>query len=69
MVEYTSKQGDKTRSWIWEEHGLPIKTITQTDEGDYTTEIKNIEFGTVSEDEFELPAGVEKMDIPGGMNF
>lgn len=69
VVEYTSEQGNETRVWIWEEHGLPIKTVSETEDGDYITEMKNIEFGTVSDDEFELPEGVETMDIPGGMGF
>jgi outer membrane lipoprotein-sorting protein len=63
VVEYTV-QGASTTMWIWEEHGFPIKVVTVTDQGTTTIEYKNIQFTDIPDSEFELPPGVQIMDMP-----
>jgi outer membrane lipoprotein-sorting protein len=78
VVEYTYSSeisGEnyelKTKSWLWQKHGLPIRTETTSSFGSESeatiTEMKNIDFGGIPNSMFELPAGVEIMEMPGGM--
>ncbi len=71
VVEYTSPEGS-SKVWLWQKYGLTIRMEMTTPEGTLRTEIKNVEFGDISDDKFELPAGVEVMEmrmpsIPKGM--
>lgn len=63
VIEYTAETG-KTKSWVWKKYGLPIKTETTTTKGTSVVELKNIDVGNISDSMFELPAGVQLMDIP-----
>jgi len=66
VVEYTI-EGVTARMWIWEDYGFPIKVVSTTSEGTVTVEYKNIEFTAIDDSVFELPAGVEVMDMSGMM--
>lgn len=67
VVEYVPDSGNKTKAWIWEEHGFPIKTVSNTNKGEYVTEMTNIDFGDIPDSKFELPEGVQVMDMPAGI--
>jgi outer membrane lipoprotein-sorting protein len=69
VVEYTTDQGNEVKAWIWIEGGFPIRTVTVTDEGEYTMEIDNIDTADIPDSRFELPDGVQVMDMPAGMGF
>lgn len=56
-------EGITTKMWVWEKHGIPIKVVTTGPEGTTTVEFKNIKTGNVSDDLFELPAGVNVIDL------
>lgn len=58
VVEY-SAAGATVKSWIWKEHGFPIRTETTTSEGTTVTIFKDIEFGDIEDNLFELPSGVQ----------
>jgi hypothetical protein len=58
-------QGTTTKQWIWKDKSLPIKAVYTTSSGTTTTEYKNIVFGTLSNDLFQLPAGVQIIQLPG----
>lgn len=60
VVEYTPDEETTGKMWIWREHGLPIRVEID----DMVTEAKNIDFGAVSDDKFELPEGVEIIETP-----
>lgn len=63
VVEYTAEEGTTGKMWIWKKHGIPIRV-----ESDETViEAKNIEFGEIPDGKFELPEGVEPMEIPNNM--
>jgi outer membrane lipoprotein-sorting protein len=64
VVEYTV-EGQTATMWIWEEHGFPIRIEMTTAEGTVIMEYKNIEFVDIPDSMFELPEGVEIMEIPG----
>lgn len=64
VVQYTS-MGETVKMWIWKQYGIDIKTETTTDEGKSIEEIKNISFSNISDSKFQLPAGVEKIQMPG----
>ena len=63
VIEY-STQTENVKMWVWTKHGLPIKTETATTKGTSVVELKNIDFGSISDSMFELPAGVQLMQIP-----
>ena len=64
IVEYTT-EGETTKYWIWKENGFPIRVEMTTSEGKIVVEYKNIDFSDIPDSMFELPEGVEIMDIPG----
>jgi outer membrane lipoprotein-sorting protein len=64
LVVEATYEGVKTKSWIWKEHGFPVKVVTTTPQGEMTIEYKNIDFGDIPDSEFELPAGVQIVEIP-----
>ena len=64
VVEYTTETSE-VKMWIWTKYGLPIKTESTTTEGTSIVELKNIGLGEISDSIFELPAGVQIMEIPG----
>ncbi|MDY6958780.1 MAG: hypothetical protein SVK08_06440 [Halobacteriota archaeon] len=68
VIEYDADGAVSTKMWIWQEYGFPIKVeSTQSIAGSPTTmvmEMKNIEFGSIPDSVFELPAGVEIQDSP-----
>jgi len=63
VVEYTV-QGLSTKAWIWQEYGFPLKVVTETAQGTTTVEYKNIDFSDIPDSEFQLPPGVQIMDMP-----
>jgi outer membrane lipoprotein-sorting protein len=67
LVKSTSDQGDVTKWWLWTEYGIPIKTEITSHTGEIiVTELHNIEVGDIAGSMFELPAGVQIMEIPFG---
>lgn len=63
VIEYTTET-QEVKMWVWTKYGLPIKTESTTAEGTSVVELKNIEFGEISDSMFELPAGVQIMEMP-----
>ncbi len=63
VVEHTHDDETTGKMWIWREHGLPVRIEV----GETVTEARNIDFGEVSDERFELPAGVEVMEVPTGI--
>jgi hypothetical protein len=64
--EVTVKDGemsDKAHQWVSTDLNYPIK-ISAID-GSWSTEYKNIKMGSQPDSLFELPAGYEKMAMPG----
>jgi outer membrane lipoprotein-sorting protein len=63
VVKYTIAAAE-TKMWFWTKHGFPIKTETATADGTTIMELKNIDFGDISDSVFELPVGVQITTIP-----
>ena len=49
---------------VWKEKSFPVRMETTTSSGTTIIEYKNIVFGTLSNDLFQLPAGVQIMQFP-----
>ncbi len=64
VVEYTI-EGQTTKMWIWKDKGFPIRVEMTTAEGKIIMEYKNIDFTDIPDSMFELPEGVDIIDIPG----
>jgi len=64
VVEYTVQEV-KAKSWIWKEKGFPIRMETASPQGTMVMEFKNIEFVDIPDSMFELPAGVQILQMPG----
>lgn len=65
VIKY-STQTEEVKMWTWTKYGLPIKTETTTAKGTVVVELKNIGFGDIPDSMFELPAGVQIMELPFG---
>jgi len=63
-IQVTEKDAIITQ-WFSEELGWPLKGEVKGKEGTFTHEYKNIRKGGVSEALFEVPAGFQKMSVPG----
>lgn len=62
VVEYTI-QDTSIKMWIWQEHGFPLRVVTVTDQDTPTINYTNISFANIPDSEFELPAGVQIVDM------
>ena len=66
VVEY-STETEEVKMWVWTKYGLPIRTEMTTEKGTSVVELKNIDFSSISDSMFELPAGVQIMEVPFGL--
>ncbi len=62
VVEYTV-EGVHTKMWLWKQYGFPVKVVSTSPEGTVTIEYKNIDFSPIPDSAFELPAGVQIMEL------
>ncbi len=62
VFEY-DMEGAKTKMWIWEDKGIPLRVETTTPEGMMVIEYTDIDFDCASDSMFELPEGVDVMDM------
>lgn len=70
VVEYAmadTEYGFTQKMWIWEKYGIPVKIVTITSEGTTTMEYKNIQTSGITDDLFELPPGVNVVDLESMM--
>lgn len=64
VVEYTVPAEQTTvKMWIWEEYGFPIRAEMTTSAGTTIAEYRNLDFGDILDNMFELPPGVEIMEF------
>ncbi|MDD4606737.1 MAG: hypothetical protein PHS07_00135 [Patescibacteria group bacterium] len=59
----------KITMWLWEKYGLTLKSIMESNDMSSTYEVKNISFDDIDDSLFELPVGVQMMDMPDMLNF
>ncbi|KUG02538.1 hypothetical protein ASZ90_020170 [hydrocarbon metagenome] len=52
-----------TKMWVWEEYGFPLKMEIIADENQINYEYKNVSFDKIPDSMFEVPAGVQIMDM------
>ncbi len=62
VVNYSDMGADMTM-YIWKDYGFPVKTVIDGPTGEMVTEYKEIDFDCADDDEFQLPAGAEVMDL------
>ena len=59
-----AETGQLTTAWVWKDKMFPIRIETDGSEGKTLTELSNIQLGAAIADEaFQLPAGVQVMDM------
>lgn len=64
VVRYKDADGTETKLWVAEEYGIPLRHEETGPQGEKTLiEYKNIKFGSLPDDLFQLPAGVEIMNL------
>ena len=64
VVEYTVPAEQTTvKMWRWKEYGLPIRAEMTTSAGTTMAEYRNLDFGDIPDNMFELPAGVQMMEF------
>ena len=59
----------KMTTWVSKKLNFPVKIIQKGPQGESTVEYRNIQTGNVKDSLFELPPGLQKMEMPamGGM--
>jgi hypothetical protein len=62
IIEY-NYQGTNVKTWIWNDHGYPVKMETTTNGVTSVVEWKNFDFSDIPDSMFELPDGVEIIDM------
>jgi len=62
---YKDSSGTKMTQWISTKLDYPIKMIIESPQGGMVRELKNIKETKLSNSLFTLPAGYQKMNIPG----
>lgn len=60
---------DKIKYWLWEEYGFPIKGEVTAGEQKIQFEYKNVKVENIDDSMFDLPAGVEVMEMPDLSNI
>lgn len=68
LITYTSGgRKEQVYQWWATDVNFPVKTASV--DGSWTQEFKNIKIGSQPDSLFEIPAGYQKFQMPGGMNF
>jgi len=57
---YEEDGQDAGKMWVSEKYGIPLRIVDETN--GITIEYKNLKVGSISDDVFELPPGIEIMD-------
>ena len=65
IYKYTdSETGELTTAWVWTANMFPIKFEVEAKAGKTVIELTNIQLAaTISDDAFQLPAGIQVMDM------
>lgn len=64
VVLRDDEYGTETKMWVRTDYGIPVKIESVSDDGyTFTVENKNLQVGRLPADTFQLPAGVEIMDM------
>ncbi len=64
VIEY-HYQGTNVKTWIWNDYGYPVRMETTTNGVTSVVEWKNFDFSDIADSMFELPEGVEVIDMGG----
>lgn len=56
--------GNAMKFWIHEKYGIVMRMESMSNEGKILMEIKNLKVGNIPDSEFEIPAGIEMMEMP-----
>jgi len=56
--------GNAMKFWIHEKYGIVMRMESMANEGKILMEIKNLKVGDIPDSEFEIPAGIEMMEMP-----
>lgn len=51
--------------WLHQKYGIMMKMESQTSEGTLLMEVKNLKVGNIPDSDFEIPADIEIMEMPG----
>jgi outer membrane lipoprotein-sorting protein len=72
VIEYAVREKPeevKIKQCIWLKYGLPVQTEMTSPSGISRTEMKNFDFSSISDTTFELPAGVEIINLSDMFNM
>lgn len=71
LYRYTdSETGELTTVWVWKDKMFPLKFEIEAKQGKTLIELSNIQLGAaISDDVFQLPAGIQVMDMGNMMGM
>ena len=64
VIQYSSNDGT-TKEWLWKDNGFPIKIEITGTSGTTTSINSNFDFSDIADSLFDLPAGVQIIDLGG----
>lgn len=56
--------GYDMKMWLHEKYGIMMKMESQSEEGKLLVEVKNLKVGDIPDSDFEIPAGIQMMEMP-----
>jgi hypothetical protein len=65
VITYDVPGTGSIKEWIWTDKGFPIKLESTVGGKTSVVEFKNIDFSNIPDSEFELPAGVQVIEMGG----
>jgi len=69
VVVITTADGkEECKMWVREDYGIPIRVEADSQEGKAVMEYKNLQIGPQPAEKFQLPAGVQVMDMTDMLN-
>ncbi|MGI6648875.1 MAG: LolA family protein [Bacillota bacterium] len=69
VVVITTADGkEECKMWVREDYGIPIRIEVDSQEGKAVMEFKNLQIGPQPAEKFQLPAGVQVMDMTNMLN-
>lgn len=61
---YEVSDGDgKSKMWVWEDYGMPLRIEMESEGEKIIIEYRNVKIGKIDADMFKLPAGTQIMDM------
>lgn len=63
VYQYSDPSQGTVKAWVWKDKGLAVRMEITTNKGKVVVQMKNFDFSTIPDSEFEIPVGVTIMSM------